>query len=186
MVLVAFEVIGCIVLYSLKKEELSDMLTENRKVEGKIKISKDKVKDHAEIKKKLQVLRDREKAIAKLQSARTGPTAMLLEIARLMTRGRGPSIDPDELQKIRDENPLAMHNVNWDSRRLWLTSFVEDSRTVRLAGLARDGEDVSELARRMNLSSYFYDVRLLPGKRKAARAGGEEWVDFKLEARVKY
>src|SRR5690606_9190853 len=158
----------------------------NRKLEGEIKISKDKVKDHATIKQKLQVLRDREKAIAKLQSARTGPTAVLLEIARLMTRGRGPSIDPDDLQKIRDENPLAMHNVNWDSRRLWLTSFIEDSRTVRLAGLARDGEDVSELARRMNLSSYFYDVRLLPGKRKRDSSTQLELVSFQLQAKVRY
>jgi len=57
---------------------------------------------------------------------------------------------------------------------------------VRLEGLARDGEDVSELARRMNLSSYFSDVKLLPAKRQTDQKSGAEVVQFSLEAKVKY
>ena len=37
---------------------------------------------------------------------------------------------------------------------------------MRLEGLARDGEDVSELARRTEALDYFDDVRLLPGARR--------------------
>ena len=64
--------------------------------------------------------------------------------------------------------------------------FVESDRTVRLEGMARDGEDVSELARRMNLSSYFYDVQLLPAKRETEKESGLQLVSFKLEAKVRY
>jgi len=185
MLLVVLEVIGCLVSYSFKQEELEDWGRKNSTLEGEIAISKEKVKNHPTVLAKLEVLRNRETAIAKLQSARTGPTAMLMEISRLMTRGRGPSVSPEELEKVRSENPLAMFNTSWDSRRLWLESFVEEARTVQLVGTARDGEDVSELARRMNLSGYFYDVRLLPGKRQG---DGEEaeYVDFRLEAKVRY
>lgn len=184
MVLVAAEVIACLVLYSFKQEELDDWKQKNQTIEGQIKISGQKVANHKEIKQKLEQLRQREEAIAKLQSARTGPTAVLLEVARLLTRGRGPSIDPDKLERVKNDNPLAMYNPSWDSRRLWLTSFDEKDRTVTLVGVARDGEDVSEVAKRMNLSTYFYDVRLLPAKRRS----GEEsdWVGFQLEARVRY
>ncbi len=184
--LVVVEVIIALVLYGFKQEELDEWAQKNQAVERQIQLSKEQVKNHAEVQKKLERLRAREAAIEKLQSARTGPTAVLLEISRLLTPGRGPTVTPERLSQVANENPLAMFNSNWDPRRLWLTDFVENSRTVLLKGLARDGEDVSELARRMNLSSYFYDVRLLPAKRGRSSASGFDWVSFQLEARVRY
>jgi type IV pilus assembly protein PilN len=50
--------------------------------------------------------------------------------------------------------------------------------------MARDGEDVAELAKRMNLSSYFHEVRLLPASHK--KSGGLTLVSFQLEAKVRY
>jgi type IV pilus assembly protein PilN len=79
-----------------------------------------------------------------------------------------------------------VYNPNWDARRLWLTSFDEENRKVRLEGIARDGEDVSELARRMNLSAYFNSVRLLPAKRERDAKTRLDLVSFKLEAKVRY
>ena len=186
MVALAVEVVGALILYSMKQEELDEWKTKNAEVSDQITQSKQKVKDHPSVKARLEVLRAREDAIAKLQSARTGPTAVMLEIARLLTRGRGPSVDPDKLAEIQRENPLAMYSPTWDSRQLWLTSFVEKQRTVKLSGLARDGEDVSELARRMGLSVYFHDVKLLPATKGPATKSGFEWVTFQLEARVRY
>lgn len=183
---VALEIVGFLILFGSKQDELERELAKNRALSAQISEIKDVAKNHEEVKKKLTGLRDREDAIAKLQSARTGPTAMLLEVARLLTPGRGPSVDPAELQKLRRENPLQDYNPNWDARRLWLTRFVESERTVRLEGMARDGEDVSELARRMNLSSYFHDVQLLPAKRETEKESGLQMVAFKLEAKVRY
>ena len=186
LVSVALEVVGCLVLYGQKTDELSQQLDKNKALDAQIKQIKDVSKNHEEIKTKLAALRDREEAIAKLQSARSGPTAMLLEVARLLTPGRGPSVDPNELSKVRRENPTQDYNGNWDPRRLWLTKFVEQDRTVRLEGIARDGEDVSELARRMNLSTFFDDVQLLPAKRDTEKESGLPMVSFKLEAKVRY
>jgi type IV pilus assembly protein PilN len=183
---VALEVVGFLMLFGAKQDELEQELRKNRALQSQIEQIKDVAKNHEEVKKKLTSLRDREDAIAKLQSARTGPTAMLLEVARLLTPGRGPSVDPAELSKLRQENPLQDYNPSWDSRRLWLTKFVESDRVVRLEGMARDGEDVSELARRMNLSSYFHEVQLLPAKREAEKESGLQMVSFKLEAKVRY
>ena len=183
---VALEVVGCLIVYGRKQDDLAQQLDKNKALEAQIKQIKDVSKNHDDIKKKLALLREREEAIAKLQSARSGPTAMLLEVARLLTPGRGPSVDPNELSKVRRENPLQDYNVNWDPRRLWLIKFVEAERTVRLEGVARDGEDVSELARRMNLSTYFDDVQLLPAKREVEKDSGLPMVAFKLEAKVRY
>ena len=111
---------------------------------------------------------------------------VLLELARILTPGRGPSVPPDKLSQLRRDNPLAVFNVNWDPRRLWVTSFVEQARKVKLEGVAKDGEDVSEHARRMNLSDYFANVVLLPGKQEKDTESGVEVVRFSLEAEVKY
>ena len=186
MVLLLAEVAGLFVFHGFKGEELADQQRKNAALQGQIDQSKRTVQNHADVKEKLAQLRAREEAIGKLQSARSGPTAVLLELARIMTPGRGPSVDPDRLAQLRRDNPLAVFNPTWDARRLWLVSFIEEQRKVRLEGLARDGEDVSELARRMNLSSYFSDVKLLPAKRQTDQKSGAEVVQFSLEAKVKY
>jgi type IV pilus assembly protein PilN len=187
-VMVAFiaEVGGLIVFHGFKDAELQDHKRKNNEGAAQIEQSKNSVKNHPEVLKKLEDLRAREAAIGKLQAARTGPTAVLLELARILTPGRGPSVPPDKLSQLRRDNPLAVFNANWDPRRLWVTSFVEQARKVKLEGVAKDGEDVSELARRMNLSDYFSDVVLLPGKQEKDGESGVEVVRFSLEAQVKY
>jgi type IV pilus assembly protein PilN len=187
-VMVAFiaEVGGLIVFHGFKDAELQDQKRKNTEITAQIEQSKNSVKNHPEVLKKLEDLRAREAAIGKLQAARTGPTAVLLELARILTPGRGPSVAPDKLSQLRRDNPLAVFNVNWDPRRLWVTSFIEQARKVKLEGVAKDGEDVSELARRMNLSDYFANVVLLPGKQEKDGDSGVEVVRFSLEAEVKY
>jgi type IV pilus assembly protein PilN len=184
--LVALEVVGCFIWYGSKQGELDQQQSKNRALQAQIEQIKNASKNHEDVKKKLALLREREEAIAKLQSARSGPTAMLIEVARLLSPGRGPSVDPGELTQLRRDNPGQDYNQNWDARRLWLVRFVETDRTVRLEGMARDGEDVSELARRMNLSTYFHDVQLLPAKRETDKTSGLPVVSFKLEAKVRY
>lgn len=186
MVLLLAEVAGLFVFHGFKGEELKDQERKNAALTAQIDQSKSAVANHDEVTAKLATLRAREEAIGKLQSARTGPTAVLLELARLLTPGRGPSVDPDRLSQLRRDNPLAVFNPSWDSRRLWLTKFVEDHRKVRLEGFAQDGEDVSELARRMNLSSYFSDVKLLPASKTTDPTTHLDVVSFALETKVKY
>jgi type IV pilus assembly protein PilN len=183
---VALEAVGFFIYHGNKKEELVTQQRRNREVQEQIDQSKNAVKSHADVKAQLERLRAREDAISKLQSARTGPTAVLLELARLLTPGRGPSVDPDKLNQLRRENPLAVYNPGWDARRLWLIKYIENLRQVRLEGMARDGEDVSELARRMSLSSYFADVKLLPAKKMKSVEAGMDVVQFQLEAKARY
>lgn len=180
MVVVLAEVAALFVLHSFKAEELSAQQRKNAELTSQIEQAKRNVANHEQVKTELELLRARETAISKLQSGRSGPTAILMELARILTPGRGPSIDPDRLAQLRRDNPLAVFNPTWDARRLWVTGYVEAQRQLKIDGRARDGEDVSELARRMNLSSYFYDVRLLPAARE------NDFVRFSIEAKVRY
>jgi type IV pilus assembly protein PilN len=183
---VIFEIIALFLFHQTKLEELEEQARKNAVLQSQIEDIRKLVANHEEIKKALAQLRAREDAIAKLQSARSGPTAVLLELAQLLTSGKGPTADPDKLAQLRKENPLAVYNPGWDSRRLWLTSYIESERTVRIEGLARDGTDVYELAQRLKLSSYFYDVQLLPGKKENEQKSKLELVSYALQLKVRY
>lgn len=183
---ILLQIVGLFLFYQSKREELDEQNRKNAQLKSQIDDIKRLIADHDEIKKALAVLRAREEAIAKLQAGRTGPTAVMVELAQIVTTGKGPSADPDKLAKLRKDNPLAVYNPAWDARRLWLTTYLEGQRTVRIEGLARDGNDVYELAQRLKLSPYFYEVTLLPGKKNADQLTKLDLVSFALQLKVRY
>jgi len=177
-------IVLCLFIQKLKQDELGAILAENARTQGQIDAIKKQIADHPQIKARLKELRDREEAIQKLQAGRTGPTSTLLELAHLLTPGRAPTTDRDKLEQMKRDNPAEVYNPNWDARRLWLTAYNESDRVVKVGGLARDGEDVSELERRLKLSDYFSDVKLLPGAKVVDQK--QELFRFELSAKVKY
>ena len=185
MGVLAIEAIALFFFHQTKTNELARQRQRNAEITQQIDEIKKTVANHTNVKSQLGVFRQREEAIGKLQSARTGPTAVLLEVAKVLTQGRGPTADPDKIMQMKKDNPLAVFNLGWDARRMWLISYKDVDRTVTMEGLARDGEDVSELARRLAVSNYFQDVKLLP----AARVKGDkglEMLKFQLQAKVRY
>jgi type IV pilus assembly protein PilN len=179
------EIVLFFVFHKHKLDELQAQKNTDAVLTGKIESIRTLVANHEEIKKTLAVLRAREDAIAKLETARSGPTAVLLELAQVLTRDKGPTADQERLVQLKRDNPLSVYNPGWDTRRLWLTSYIESDRVVKIEGLARDGSDVSELAQRLKLSTYFYEVTLLPGKKESDK-DKLDLVDFALQLKVRY
>jgi type IV pilus assembly protein PilN len=181
-----FEVICLMLLQQSKNDELARLQKHNQEIQANIDDIKRQIANRDEIKNQLKELRDREDAIQKLESARTGPTSVMLELSHILTPGRMPTIDRDKLEQLKRDDPQAVPNVNWDARRLWLVSYDEVDRNVRLAGLARDGEDVSEFLRRLSLSDFFYDVRMLPASKTTDPVTHVELVRFEVSTKVRY
>ncbi len=182
----AATVVICLFVQKVKQDQLTQIMTANARTQEQIDAIKRQIADHPDIKARLKELFDREDAIQKLQAARTGPTSTLLELGHLLTPDRGPTVDRDKLEQLKRDRPNEVYNPNWDPRRLWLTSYTEADRVVRMSGLARDGEDVSEVERRLKLSDYFADVKLLPGSKITDPASHQELFQFQLSAKVKY
>jgi type IV pilus assembly protein PilN len=181
-----FEIIGLMLLQKSKNDDLAKLVKHNQEIQANIDDIKRQISNREEIKNELKELRDREDAIQKLESARTGPTSVMLELSHILTPGRMPTVDRDKLEQLRRDDPQAVPNLNWDARRLWLTSYDEVDRNVHLAGLARDGEDVSEFVRRLSLSDFFYDVKMLPASKTTEGPAHVELVKFELSAKVRY
>jgi len=180
------QIIGLWFFHQWKGDELTQQNQKNNELQAKITDIKTLVANHEEVKKALAVLRQREDAIAKLQSARSGPTAVLLELSHILSQGRGPTVDQDRLAALKKDNPLAQFSLSWDTRRIWLTSYNESERTVRIEGFARDGNDVSEMAQRLRLSIYFYDVTILPAKKENDKETKLDLIKFALQLKVRY
>jgi type IV pilus assembly protein PilN len=183
---VLLEAVVLVVFHKGKQDELDALNRKNDQVKSSIDEITKQISNHADIKAQLKDLRDREEAISKLQSARSGPTAAMLEISRILTPGRGPTTDRDKIEQLKRDDPAAVPNPNWDPRRLWLDKYSDEGRFVKFSGLARDGEDVSELLRRLTLSDYFYDLKLLPASKAKDGPTGLDLVKFELSAKVRY
>lgn len=183
---VVLEIIGLIVFQTAKTNDLKQKTAENQKVDINIKEIQKEISNHDDIKSQLQNLRDREAAIARLQSARTGPTAVLLELAKILTPGRGPTADHDKLEQLKKDNPGAMFDPTWDAHQLWILSYSEDNRKVKITGQARDAGDVAELTKRLSLSDYFYDVQSPSATKSVDATTHLELAKFELTAHVRY
>jgi type IV pilus assembly protein PilN len=183
---VLLEIVLLIVFHRRKQDELDLIVKRNAQVQSNISDIQRQMSNHAEIKSQLKELRDREDAIAKLEAARTGPTAVMLELSHVLTAGRGPTTDRDKLEQMKRDDPNRVPNSNWDPRRLWLLTYAEADRTVKLSGLARDGEDVAELLKRLSLSDYFFDLRVLPAQKSNDATTHLDLMRFELSAKVRY
>jgi type IV pilus assembly protein PilN len=185
LLVVMLEIAGLFFFHETKADELEEVTAEVNEIQSQISDITARVQNHEKIKKQLGVYRAREDAIAKLQSGRKGPTAVLLELGRILTPNKGPTVDEEKLEKLRQENPLAVYNPSWDTKRLWLTQYVEENRSVRVEGVARDASDVSEFAQRLRLSQYFDDVKLKSGGGKGVSKEAD-LVSFALTVKVRY
>jgi type IV pilus assembly protein PilN len=186
LALIIVEVAGLMVFHQSKEAELEAQRAKTRELQGQISTIQQLLEQHAAVKKDLEQLRAREAAIAQLETARSGPTAALLELSQLLTTGKGPTVDPDREAIRRKDSPLQVFNAGWDARRVWLKTFKESNHVVQIDGFARDSTDVSELAYRLKSSVYFYDVRLLPGQKGTGTEKAPGMVEFGIELKVRY
>lgn len=183
-------IIGIVIVHAGKKKELDDQVEANRAIEASIADKKAKVANHEAVKKQLAEYQAREDAISKLQAGRTGPTAMMIELSRCLTPRKLPTIDADALEKLRRENPGAVPSEKWDPHRLWITSFREIDRNVSISGFGKTNDDVAEFLRRLTVSKFFTDVRLVRTdertERDAALGVTYTTTSFEMKAKVRY
>ncbi len=183
---IVIELIILFFVHRSMESRLSEIVGESGRLQASIDKIKGETADHPAIKAQLADLRDREGAIAKLQGARSGPTSTLLELGKLLTAGRGPTTDRDKLEQLKRDKPGSVPNPTWDPRRVWITKYSEQDRVVKIEGLARDGEDVAEFERRLDISDFFYEVKPPSAVDKIDDVSKVSLKQFTISAKVRY
>lgn len=151
---------GLFLYHASQQSELDEIVAANSRTQNEIDSIKSRVSDHQKILDELAEIHRREEAIQQLQAARTGPTAMLVEVSRILSPGGSPTADPAVVDHLRQHDRSRLWSPTWDTHRVWLTRFEEENRALKISGDGRDADDVGELMRRLLLSLYFQDVRL--------------------------
>jgi type IV pilus assembly protein PilN len=181
----AAAVVWCVALAFVYFSLVSDRdqaLAQNAEVTRQIGRVKQQSGNLADLQKQLEKATQLEKVVNDLLAARQGPTRMLLELAGILSQGRGPTVDPVKLEEMRKSNPEAGFSPGWDTRRLWVKSFREDLLNCNIAGEARNNEDIAEFLRRLSLSTSFMEVSLV----RTGQAAGGAAVSFDLKCKVRY
>jgi len=173
-------------LYIMKSNELEEKQARNAALQRKVDELRAGSKGLEEVREKLRRSKELETVVGELNKARTGPVRVLMEISAILSKGRGPTVDPVALEKMRRDNPRAGFTRGWDARRLWLTAFDEEHRQCRIKGMGRTNEDVAEFLQRLALSELFEEVTLEKTRAEDLKAGELPAIAFELSAKVRY
>jgi type IV pilus assembly protein PilN len=173
-------------VYMSYNSKLEEQRAANTALEQEIDQAKQKSANIGEVEAKLSKSRQLEDVVGKLQTARQGPTRVLMELSNLLSEGGGPSVSAEKLDALRRDNPLGGFNPGWDVKRLWLTAFTEQARQCAIRGFGRTNEDVAEFLRRLNLSNLFEKVTLQATAAASEEVSHAPIVSFDLSCQVRY
>lgn len=179
-----FLVLG--ILYFAQSSQLETVAQENKTLEARRDQLQGKTKGLADVEGRLEKSRRLEKVVQELERARRGPTRAVMELSKVLSSPGGPTINPAELERMREDNPLAGFNESWDVRRLWLTRFEEVERECKITGMGRSNEDVAEFLRRLTLSEIYESVTLQRTRATNDQDTGLQVVGFDITCKVRY
>lgn len=174
------------ILYFVQGGELESLAQENKTLEARRDELQGKTKGLADVEGRLEKSRRLEKVVQELERARRGPTRAVMELSKVLSIPGGPTINPAELERMREENPLAGYNESWDVRRLWLSRFEEVERECKMTGMGRSNEDVAEFLRRLTLSEIYESVTLQRTRAANDPDTGLQMVGFDITCKVRY
>lgn len=186
LIAAAVTAVVLVFVYLAKTRELNDQLAVNAALQSEIGDLETQSANIEQVRSELERSRQLETVVTELQRARYGPTAVLMEISRILSVGGGPTVDPQRLEEIRRQNPLAAFNTAWDPHRLWVTEFTEEDRECTIRGVGRTNEDVAEFLRRLTLSESFEQVELVKTEGAEDAATHLPVIAFELTCRVIY
>ncbi|HEY8925567.1 MAG TPA: PilN domain-containing protein [Polyangia bacterium] len=168
--------------------EANEAVRSNNALRDDIDRMKGELGDFEKVKAERTGLLQQQKTIDALKSGRTGPVFVMRELSEVLTGRKGPTFDRTTYEEHVRRDPNIGFNPAWDSHRLWLESFEEADRKVRIQGAARTNEDVAELLKRLQLSVFFAEVTPESTTQigDGTAASGAKRVSFNLSARVVY
>lgn len=183
------------VIYFSYDGKLQEQLSANQALRSQIEDIRSRSARLEEVQAQLEASYALEQVVEELEKARTGPVRAMMELSKILSvcppdrpncEDAGPTIDPQQLEQLRRDNPYATYNRSWDVRRLWLTHFEEEGRQCRIRGVGRTNEDVAEFLRRLALSELFDQVTLQRTEASRDSDSGLELINFELTCQVMY
>ena len=161
------------------KVELNQQIAEKRK----------QLVGYEEMKKAKADTEARATAIARLMGAKVVPAHVLHELGEILTQNRLPAMTEEMRKKVGNgpgSDPNKRFQLDWDPTKVWLFGYTDTSGNFRIEGGAQSEQDVTQLAKRLAASVYFYDVTPVGGERVADRERNINYYRFTITGKVAY
>ncbi len=161
------------------------------RLESKARKLKEDVDDYTKVKTELDELKHKLEESGKetlifdeLFAEKVGPANALTYLSFILAPRREAELPGDELKQME----LAGWRVNWpgEKPRAWLTSIHERDGEVTLVGGAVDHGDVAEVARRLESSAHFREMKLVSQERKTDVNLGVSYIEFTIRGALIY
>jgi type IV pilus assembly protein PilN len=176
--------VGLVIFFHLDAtNELENVQRENTILQADVAKLKAELGDYDKVRAQREELLKQRKTIQSLEAGRTGPVFLLREMSEILSPGKGPTFDRVTYEETLRRDPNAGFS-NWETKRAWLESYVEEKQRIKLRGSAKSNEDVAEFLKRLNSSVFFKEVNL-DATAQAAK-GAVKYVNFGLSATVIY
>ncbi len=175
-----------VVYHGYQTAENARIQAKNAKLTAEIDKLKKEVGDYEVVKQQRADFLRQKEIFQKLIASRAGPVYLMRELSDILSKGKGPSFDKTEYEDTLRHDPNAGFNPNWDSRRLWVLSFVERNKNVTVKGQAKSSDDVAEFGKRLKISPFFQDVYWEQTTPQFDAKRNINYVNFDLKCRVTY
>lgn len=176
VVLIVAEVGGLFYWTSEQESELKRVKGDNDKTAARLEKLLETAEKVTEIEAEKEELLRQKNVLDGLVEAQTGPVYMLDELAFMLT----PATDAKHRLLITGKG----WTPDWEPKHLWIQSFDENERGVKIDGYAKSNDDVAEFLQRLNTSRHFVQVTL--NFSELVEIKGVKAVNFNIEALVLY
>lgn len=177
--------VGAAVFVQMQTEaQLEELVRKNRAFEADIDQLKKELGDYDKVKAQREELLKQRKTIQALETGRTGPMFLMREFSEILTKNEGPTFDRVTYDDRVRRDPNYGFNFGWEPRNLWIDSYDENNKQIKIRGTAKSNEDFAEFLKRLQVSVFFQDVR--PEGTSQTGMAGLKLVSFNLSATVSY
>lgn len=183
---------GAIVFFAVDKprrDKIHDLNQAKIELNQQIAEKRKQLVGYEEMKKAKADAETRAAAIGRLMGAKVVPAHVLHELGEILTPNRLPAMTEEMRKKVGNgpgSDPNKRFQLDWDPLKVWLFAYTDTSGNFKLEGGAQDEQDVTQLAKRLAASVYFYDVTPVGGERVADRDRNINYYRFTITGKVAY
>lgn len=185
LVIIAAGVLVYLLVHRPLAGEIGKIKERNKEISAQNQALNAKLADEKTVEAALAQLESRKAAIVELRGVRATPAYMLKEMARILTPNRGPRMSEAMSAKVESSRHRELADT-FDPKHVWIVSFREKGGAFEMTGGALGGDEVTQLAKRLDASVYFADVMQRESAQTTDTASSTSYYRFTIVGKVIY
>lgn len=176
--LIILEVAAFAAVFMAETSRLDELKSDVAQNQQKVQKAEQEVKSAKQLEAKQKELQQQVQILDELEKKRTGPVRVLDEVQAMLSAPRN--------EEDRHAQSRKNWNVEWDTRRLWISTLSEDEGSFEMQGSAVNADDVAEFLQRMTTAEHFDQVQLDYVKAKGSKGAKVRMVEFRVTGQLSY